>query len=70
MPTAEFFEMINKTFDDNTINEVLDLIVDSVKTEEINKSIKNSITNFYQGKSRAAIQSSRTDLGLRIGSRT
>jgi hypothetical protein len=51
MPTAEFFEMINKTFDDNTINEVLDLIVDSVKTEEINKSIKNSITNFYQGKS-------------------
>lgn len=47
VPSKEFFEMINKTFDDATINEVVDLIVASVNNEDIRNSIKTSITNFY-----------------------
>jgi hypothetical protein len=51
MPMIEFFDMINKTFDDDTVKEVIDLIVDTVDTQEMKQSIKNSIINFYQGKS-------------------
>jgi len=50
MPTAEFFDMINKTFDDDTVKEVIDIIVDTVDAQEMKQSIKNSILNFYQGK--------------------
>lgn len=49
MPSYEFFDMINKTFDEQTINEVIDLIVESIKNEDVRLSIRNSINKFYEG---------------------
>jgi len=47
LPTKSFFKMINETFDESTVNEVIDIIVESVSKEEINNAIKNSITKIY-----------------------
>lgn len=49
MPSIEFFEMINKTFDEQTVNEVVDILVDSVNTEDFKKSMRESINKFYEG---------------------
>lgn len=48
IPSSEFFDMINKTFDEQTVNEVIDLISDSIKAEDIKQSIKTSIIHFYE----------------------
>jgi hypothetical protein len=47
MPTQSFFEMVNNTFDESTVDEVVDIIIDSIDTEKIRESVKNSIINFY-----------------------
>jgi hypothetical protein len=47
IPTAAFFSMINQTFDESTINEVVDIIADSIDRQELTNSIKESIVNFY-----------------------
>lgn len=47
MPSSSFFKMLNETFDDATINEVIDIIVDSIDQNELKNSIRKAITNFY-----------------------
>lgn len=49
MPSSAFFSMITETFDDDTVNEIIDLIVESISREEIKNAIKTSVTNFYGG---------------------
>jgi len=50
MPTQSFFAMVNDTFDESTVDEVIDIIIDSIDTEKIRESVKQSIINFYGGK--------------------
>lgn len=47
MPPQKFFDMINETFDDATVSEILDLIIHSIDKAELNTAIKNSILTFY-----------------------
>lgn len=50
MPTSSFFSMINETFDESTVDEVMDIIIDSVDQSVIRSSMKESIIKFYGGK--------------------
>jgi len=47
MPSQSFFAMLNDTFDETTINEVIDIIAESIDPNELKDSIRNSILNFY-----------------------
>lgn len=47
LPTKSFFKMINDTFDEGTVNEVLDLLIQSIDQEKIKSSIKEKIINSY-----------------------
>jgi formylmethanofuran:tetrahydromethanopterin formyltransferase len=49
MPTSAFFNMINETFDESTVNEVIDIIIDSIDQDTLKTSMKQSITKFYGG---------------------
>lgn len=47
MPSTSFFSMINETFDEKTVQEVIDIIIDGIDKELIKQSIRTSIINFY-----------------------
>lgn len=47
LPTKSFFKMINDTFDENTVNEVLDLLIQAIDQEKIKSVIKEKIINSY-----------------------
>jgi hypothetical protein len=47
LPTKSFFKMMNDTFDEKTVDEVLELIIQSINQEELKKKIKESIINLY-----------------------
>lgn len=47
LPTKSFFTMMNDTFDEKTVNEVLDLIIQSIDQETIKDTIKQQIINLY-----------------------
>ena len=47
MPSQSFFAMLNDTFDETTINEVIDIIAESIDPDELKNSIRNSLLNFY-----------------------
>lgn len=49
LPSAEFFSMINGAFDEATVEEVMDIIIDTIDRDAVRNSIKESITKFYGG---------------------
>jgi hypothetical protein len=49
MPSSAFFSMMNETFEESTVNEVIDIIIDSIDQEALRNSMKQSIIKFYGG---------------------
>ena len=49
IPSSEFFSMINGAFDEATVEEVMDIIIDTIDRDTVRNSIKKSITKFYVG---------------------
>jgi hypothetical protein len=47
MPSSSFFSMINETFDESTVEEVMDIIIDGIDKDLIRQAIKESINKFY-----------------------
>lgn len=47
MPSSSFFSMLHETFDEETINEVIDIIIDSIDQTELKNSIRRNIIYFY-----------------------
>ena len=41
--------MMNETFEESTVNEVIDIIIDSIDQEALINSMKQSIIKFYGG---------------------
>jgi hypothetical protein len=50
MPSSSFFSMINETFDESTVEEVMSIIIDGIDRDLIKQAIKESIINFYGDK--------------------
>lgn len=49
LPSAEFFSMVNGAFDEATVEEVMDIIIDAIDRDVVRNSIKQSIIKFYEG---------------------
>lgn len=47
MPTDAFFRMLQDTFDDATIGEIIDILVDSVDIDQIKTTMKETIIKYY-----------------------
>jgi hypothetical protein len=47
IPSRSFFKMINETFDESTIDEIIDIIADSIDKKVLRETIKKSIINIY-----------------------
>lgn len=47
MPTSAFFKMLQETFDDSTVTEIVDILVDSVDIDKVKTAVKETIIKYY-----------------------